>query len=61
MFVVPVDLSERSTVHAIRPGEEVELREFRGVLPLYPPSSKYALPASELEAGLQPSCEMLRQ
>ena len=23
--------------------------------PLYPPSSKYALPASELEAGLQPS------
>jgi len=22
--------------------------------PLYPPSSKYALPASELEAGLQP-------
>jgi len=24
--------------------------------PLYPPSSKYALPASELDTGFQPSC-----
>ena len=26
----------------------------RGAVPLYPPSSEYALPASKLEAGLQP-------